>query len=58
MRLLYYIEELAEKGKYSFDFRKLANAEEREAFDGKTGKGREFIFKVRENFCDLEGPRG
>ncbi len=53
MRLFYFIEELAEKGQYSFDFRKLADAVERNEFDHKTGKGREFIFKVRENFCDF-----
>lgn len=53
MRLFYYIEELAEKGKYSFAFRKLADTEEREHFDAHTGRGKEFIFHLRENFCDF-----
>jgi stage V sporulation protein R len=53
MRLFYYIEELADKGKYSFEFRKLLDADRREQFDANTGQGKEFIFKVRENFCDF-----
>lgn len=53
MRLFYYIEELVDKGKYSFDFRKLSDATAREEFDANTGQGREFIFKIRENFCDF-----
>ncbi len=53
MRMFYFIEEFAGKGKYSFDFRKLSDADEREQFDTATGKGREFIFKIRENFSDF-----
>jgi len=53
MRLFYFIEELADKGMYSFEFRKLADADERKYFDTKTGQGRDFIFKTRENFCDF-----
>ena len=53
MRLLYHIEESAEKGKYSFDFRRLADAETRKNFDSHTGQGRDSIFQVRENFCDF-----
>lgn len=53
MRLFYYLEDLADKGRYSPDFRKLRNIEERKNFDVKVGKGREFIFKVREDFCDF-----
>ncbi|GAK55115.1 hypothetical protein U27_01946 [Candidatus Vecturithrix granuli] len=53
MRLFYYIEDLAEKGKYSFEFRKLTDTEEREHFDAHTGRGKDFIFHLRENFCDF-----
>lgn len=53
MRLFYYIEELAEKGKYSFEFRKLAGTEARKHFDSKTGQGPEFLVHVREDFCDF-----
>jgi len=53
MRLFYYIEKLADKGKYSIEFKKLRNADKREEFDANTGKGKEFIFKIRENLCDF-----
>jgi stage V sporulation protein R len=53
MRLLHYIEELGDKGKYSIEFRRLLDTEKRKNFDDVTGKGQEFIFKVRENFCDF-----
>lgn len=53
MRLFYYIEEFAEKGKYSFEYRKLFDAEARDQFDSKAGQGRAFIFKLREEFSDF-----
>jgi stage V sporulation protein R len=53
MRLFSYIEEIADKGKYSIDFKRLHDAEEREQFDTHTGQGQDFIFKVRENLCDF-----
>jgi stage V sporulation protein R len=53
MRLFYYLEEMAEKGKYSFQYERLLNSEARKKFDIHTGGGREFIFKVRENFTDF-----
>jgi stage V sporulation protein R len=53
MRLFYYIEEMGDKGKYSIDFRRLLDADQRKTFDAKTGQGQEFIFKVRENLCDF-----
>ena len=52
MRLFFYIEEMADKGKFSYEFQRLLDADQRERFDAGTGKGKEFIFKVRENFCD------
>jgi stage V sporulation protein R len=53
MKLFYYIEDMIGRGKYSFSFQRLANADERRLFDEKTGEGKPFIFKVRENFCDF-----
>jgi stage V sporulation protein R len=52
MRLFYYLEEQAEKGKISYDYQRIADKHTRENFNSGTGKGREFIFSVRENFCD------
>ena len=53
MRMFYYIEELANKGKYSFDFFKILDSHQRKKYDASTNKGREFIFKVRENLSDF-----
>jgi stage V sporulation protein R len=53
MRLFDYIEELGDKGKYSFAFNRLVDVDQRKNFDSGTGRGQEFIFDVRENFCDF-----
>ena len=53
MRIFSYIEELADKGKYSIEFRRLLDAKEREKFDDKTGTGKELVYKVRENLNDF-----
>jgi len=53
MRLFYYIEELANKGKYSIKFKKLLDSDKRQQFDENTGRGKNFIFKIRENLCDF-----
>ncbi len=53
MRLFDYLAELADKGKYSFDFRKIADAATRTQYDQQTGQGAEFMSRVRENFCDF-----
>lgn len=53
MKLLYYIEELADKGKLSYEFQKMANSKQRDKFDKKTKKGKTFVFNVRENFTDF-----
>ena len=53
MRLFYYLEEMEDKGRYSIEFQKLADADKRKHFDKKTGTGRDFIFKVREDFGDF-----
>jgi stage V sporulation protein R len=53
MRIFHYIEELADKGKYSIEFKRLLDAREREKFDANTGSGKAFLYKVRENLNDF-----
>jgi len=53
MRLFYYIEDLAGKGKYSIKFRRLADSRERDRFDDHTGHAKDFLFRLRENFNDF-----
>jgi len=52
-RLFMYIEEMADKGRLSYNYRKLDDIDQREKYNASTGKGRDFIFHVRENYCDL-----
>jgi stage V sporulation protein R len=53
MRLFQYIEELGDKGKYSYDFQKIQDEYQRKNFNMETGNGNKLIFKVRENFADF-----
>jgi len=53
MRLFYWIEEAANKGRYSREFLALLDADQRRRFDEGTGTGREYIFAVRENLNDF-----
>jgi len=53
MRLFYYIEELAEKGKYSIEFERLLDARQRDQFDCHTGQGKDFLLKLRDNYDDF-----
>ncbi len=53
MRLFYFIEEAANKGRYSQEFLALSNIDQRRKFDHKTGGGHDFIFQVRENYNDF-----
>jgi stage V sporulation protein R len=53
MRLFGYIEEMADKGRYCVAYDRLRDAFQRRKFDLGTGQGREFIFKVRENYSDF-----
>lgn len=52
-RLFMYVEEMADMGKISFDFRREQNIKKREDYDRKIGGGRDFIFHLRENYSDL-----
>ncbi len=53
LRLIEYVEELAEKGKLNFEFQKNFDREFRENYDMKTGQGKEAIFNLRKNFSDF-----
>ena len=53
LRLIQHIEDLAEKGKMSYEYQKLLLADAKKTFDKKTGNGQEAIFKLRENFSDF-----
>ncbi len=53
MRLFEYIEELADKGKLTYQFRKISDEHTRKIYNTNTGKGKEFIFHLRENFSDF-----
>jgi stage V sporulation protein R len=53
MRLFYFIEEAADKGRFSQEFLGLLDADQRRKFDKKTGSGQEYIFRVRENLNDF-----
>lgn len=52
-KLLMHIEDLANKGKISYDFQRIKDVEERKAFDKKTGEGLEYLLFVRENYSDF-----
>jgi stage V sporulation protein R len=53
MRLVQHVEELGNKGKISYDFQRIENAEERDNYNKKTRKGKEAIFNLRKNFSDF-----
>ena len=53
LRLFTYIEEMADKGKFSYDFQKIAGIQERQEYDRKCGAGRDYLFMIRENFSDF-----
>lgn len=53
LRLIQYVEELANKGKLDFNFQKIQNTVIRDEYNKNTGKGQETIFKLREKFSDF-----
>ncbi|HNW99084.1 MAG TPA: SpoVR family protein [Bacteroidales bacterium] len=53
MRLIQHVEDIANKGKISFDFQKIENIEDRENYNKHTNKGKEAIFSLRKNFSDF-----
>ena len=53
MRLFQQVREGAEQGRYTHEFARITDAEARRNYDVATGKGKEFIFSVREHFADF-----
>jgi stage V sporulation protein R len=53
MRLFDHTKGLVDKGKYSFEFRRVEGARERDEFDAGNGDGLGFIFDVRKYFNDF-----
>ncbi len=55
LRMFQWIEEQAERGCYSFEYQRLADRVERKEFRNLEAfsKGRDYIFQVRENYCDF-----
>ncbi len=53
MRMFYYIEEAANKGRYSREFLNMLDANQRQKFDKKLNIGQDYIFQVRENLNDF-----
>ena len=52
MRLLQYLEQQADKGRTGLEYYQTSNREQRRDFDQATGQGRDYIFHIRENYCD------
>jgi len=52
MRLFQYLEQQADRGRTGLEYFQTADRHERQHFDRVTGKGREYIFHLRENSCD------
>jgi stage V sporulation protein R len=53
MRLFAYIEDLANKGKLSYDFQKILDAQLRRRFDTGALTGKDIVLGIRENFSDF-----
>lgn len=53
MRLFQHIEQMEDRGCYSFDYRFLKDEVKKNKFDHKKGSGENYILKVRENFNDF-----
>jgi stage V sporulation protein R len=53
MRLFYFIEEMSDKGRLSLEFERIKDVEKRKKFDAGGNNGRDYIFKVREDFSDF-----
>lgn len=53
LRLFKYIEEKSNKGKFSYEFEKLKDSEQRDNYDQQKSSGLETILNVREEFCDF-----
>ncbi len=53
MRMFYHIEESGNRGRYSQEFLRLLDRDQREKFDRGTASGHDLIFAIRENLDDF-----
>jgi stage V sporulation protein R len=53
MRLFSHIEDLADKGKLSYEFQRILDLRRRQGYDRQTGTGLDYVFQIRENFSDF-----
>lgn len=53
LRLIQYLEELAERGMLNYEFQKIEDIETRENFNRNTGEGKNAIFNLRKYFSDF-----
>ncbi|MCX7880201.1 MAG: SpoVR family protein [Ignavibacteria bacterium] len=53
LRLIQYVEDLAEKGKLNYEFQKIERIDERLNFNRRTGEGKTAIFNLRRYFSDF-----
>ncbi len=53
LRLIQYVEEMANKGHMNYDFQKITNAEERKLYDNKSHNGKDVIFELRKKLSDF-----
>lgn len=52
MRLFQFLEQQAERGRTGLAYFQTTDRQAREQFQQATGKGRDYIFHLRENYCD------
>ena len=53
MRLMEFMEDQAGKGRISYDYEKLQKIENRDNYNLSTGGGTDYLFKLREEYCDF-----
>jgi stage V sporulation protein R len=52
MHLFCFLEHMADKGRISSEYRRLHDRTSRDTYDRGDGRGRDFIFTIRKNYCD------
>lgn len=52
MHMFCFLEQMADKGRLSSEYRRLRDRTKRETFDKGAGTGRDFIFNIRRTYCD------
>jgi stage V sporulation protein R len=53
MRLFQYIEEMADKGRYGYDYQRIMDQRQRAQYDTGGGGGQEAIFGISRTYCDF-----